>query len=53
MKSLCYDEEALASIEAFFINEGREMTENNRKQALVLEGCDGICEMIMEWHQEW
>ncbi|GKV67866.1 putative competence-damage inducible protein [Sporosarcina sp. NCCP-2716] len=32
------DEEALTSIEAYFERTGRTMTDNNRKQALVLEG---------------
>lgn len=39
-KNLIFDEEALHSIEDFFIKRGRTMTENNKKQALVLEGCD-------------
>lgn len=34
---LVMDEEALASIEAFFARYGRPMTENNKKQALVLK----------------
>lgn len=37
---LVYDEKALETIERFFQNQGRTMTENNRKQALVLEGSD-------------
>lgn len=39
-KQLVFDEEALHSIEDFFSKTGRTMTENNKKQALVLEGCD-------------
>ncbi|MFD3445537.1 competence/damage-inducible protein A [Microbacteriaceae bacterium 4G12] len=35
---LVYDEEALHSIEAYFTRTGRTFTENNKKQALVLEG---------------
>ncbi|RFU61599.1 competence/damage-inducible protein A [Peribacillus glennii] len=37
-KKLVYDEEALHSIQEYFRKTGREMTENNKKQALVLEG---------------
>lgn len=37
-KKLVYDEEAMRSIELFFQTIKRDMTENNRKQALVLEG---------------
>lgn len=37
-KTLIYDEDAMQSIELFFQRINREMTENNRKQALVLEG---------------
>lgn len=37
-RKLVYDEKALNSIEAYFSKTGREMTENNKKQALVLEG---------------
>lgn len=37
-KGLVMDESALASIELFFKRTNRVMTENNRKQALVLEG---------------
>lgn len=37
-KQLVMDETALASIEAYFKRTNRVMTENNRKQALVLEG---------------
>ena len=36
---LVHDEDALAYIESFFIKRNRPMTENNKKQALVLEGC--------------
>ncbi|SEI67919.1 nicotinamide-nucleotide amidase [Bhargavaea ginsengi] len=35
---LVYDDEALVSIRAWFDRMGREMTENNKKQALILEG---------------
>ncbi|MFJ8266446.1 competence/damage-inducible protein A [Peribacillus asahii] len=38
-KQLVFDEEALRSIEDYFSKKGRIMTENNKKQALVLEGC--------------
>ena len=37
-KELVMDEQALASIELYFKRTNRVMTENNRKQALVLEG---------------
>lgn len=37
-KKLAFDEKALASIEQFFRKLNRPMTENNRKQALVIEG---------------
>ncbi|MFC5541183.1 competence/damage-inducible protein A [Ureibacillus suwonensis] len=37
---LVYDENALATIESFFKNQGRTMTENNKKQALVLQGSE-------------
>ncbi|MED1469496.1 competence/damage-inducible protein A [Bacillus salipaludis] len=37
-KELVFDENALESIEAYFKKTNRQMTENNRKQALVLEG---------------
>ncbi|MCM3787505.1 competence/damage-inducible protein A [Domibacillus indicus] len=37
-KTLEYNEEALESIEAYFQKTGRIMTENNKKQALVIEG---------------
>ncbi|MEO4053450.1 competence/damage-inducible protein A [Solibacillus sp. CAU 1738] len=37
---LTFDETALTYIEAFFAKRGRVMTENNKKQALVLAGCD-------------
>jgi nicotinamide-nucleotide amidase len=36
---LVMDQTALLSIEAFFQRVNRPMTENNKKQALVLEGC--------------
>lgn len=39
-KKLVFDEEALHSIESYFQKRGRPMTENNKKQALVLEGCN-------------
>ncbi|MFJ7747740.1 competence/damage-inducible protein A [Peribacillus sp. NPDC097295] len=39
-KKLVFDEDALQSIEAYFQKRGRPMTENNKKQALVLEGCE-------------
>jgi len=37
-KNLVFDQHALASIELYFARTNRVMTENNRKQALVLEG---------------
>ncbi|CAM3706857.1 competence/damage-inducible protein A [Mesobacillus zeae] len=37
---LVLDDEAMVSIEQFFKRANREMTENNRKQALILEGAD-------------
>jgi len=37
-KKLVFDEEALHSIEQYFVRSKRKMTENNKKQALVLEG---------------
>jgi nicotinamide-nucleotide amidase len=37
-KELVIDEHALASIESYFQRTNRVMTENNRKQALVLQG---------------
>ena len=37
---LVYDDAALKSIEDYFSHAGRTMTENNKKQALVLEGCE-------------
>ncbi|MEC1179281.1 competence/damage-inducible protein A [Metasolibacillus meyeri] len=37
---LTFDEIALTYIEGFFERLGRPMTENNRKQALVLAGCE-------------
>lgn len=36
--NLVYNEEAMETIEDYFRRVGRKMTENNRKQALVLEG---------------
>ncbi|WP_226087388.1 competence/damage-inducible protein A [Mesobacillus sp. S13] len=38
-KQLVLDEEAMKSIELYFEKTNRVMTENNRKQALVIEGC--------------
>ena len=38
-RGLVHDEEALSYIEAFFADRAKPMTDNNRKQALVLEGC--------------
>lgn len=38
-KKLVHDQQALLYIEDFFKRMNREMTENNKKQALVLEGC--------------
>ena len=37
-RELVMDEEALRSIEAYYIRTKRTMTENNKKQALVLNG---------------
>ncbi|MBB2478595.1 competence/damage-inducible protein A [Bacillus sp. APMAM] len=37
-KKLVTDQDALTSIEAYFHKVNRQMTENNKKQALVLEG---------------
>lgn len=39
-KELVTDDTALHYIEQFFAKQNRLMTDNNRKQALVLEGCD-------------
>lgn len=39
-KELVFDKTALASIEDYFVKTKRTMTENNKKQALVLEGSD-------------
>lgn len=39
-QKLVFDEEALRSIENYFSKKGRTMTENNKKQALVIDGCD-------------
>lgn len=38
--ALEYDKVAMDSIEAFFERRNRQMTPNNKKQALVLAGCD-------------
>lgn len=35
---LVFDQKALSSIEHFFLSHNRKMTENNKKQALILEG---------------
>lgn len=37
-RSLVHDEDALHSIESYFEKRNRQMTPNNRKQALVIEG---------------
>lgn len=37
---LVYDHYAMQTIEEFFAKQNRVMTENNRKQALVLKGCE-------------
>lgn len=37
-RRLVTDEEALRAIEAYFVRTNRPMTENNKKQALILEG---------------
>jgi nicotinamide-nucleotide amidase len=42
-KELVMDDEALASIEHYFIKTNRVMTENNRKQALVLRDSVVLC----------
>src|SRR5690606_17349133 len=39
-KQLVFDEDALRSIEDYFKKTNRHMTENNKKQALVLEGSE-------------
>lgn len=39
-EELVYDENALALISAYFKRTGREFTENNKKQALVLNGAN-------------
>ncbi|WP_163103309.1 competence/damage-inducible protein A [Peribacillus alkalitolerans] len=39
-RKLVMDEDALVSIKQYFEKTGREMTENNKKQALVLEGSE-------------
>ncbi|MGP7817620.1 competence/damage-inducible protein A [Niallia sp. 01092] len=38
-KNLVFDQEALSSIQQYFDRTNRQMTENNKKQALVLEEC--------------
>lgn len=38
-KKLRMDEKSLAELESFFSRTGRKMTENNRKQAMMPEGC--------------
>ena len=38
-RRLVMDEKSLAEIESFFNRVGRNMTENNRKQAMMPEGC--------------
>lgn len=38
-RKLVFDETALEDIQAYFRKTKRPMTENNRKQALVIEGC--------------
>lgn len=37
---LIFDEVALSYIEQFFAKRGKQVTENNRKQALILKGCE-------------
>ncbi|MFP3361306.1 molybdopterin-binding protein, partial [Planococcus sp. SIMBA_143] len=37
-KQLVYNEEAMKTIQAYYDKTGAPMSENNRKQALVLEG---------------
>lgn len=37
---LVFDEKALETVEQFFKKQGRPLTENNRKQALILEGSE-------------
>ena len=39
-KSLVTDQQAMSSIAAYFEKTGRQLTENNKKQALVLEDAD-------------
>lgn len=39
-RKLVYDEEALESILDYYKRTGRHMTENNRKQALIIEGSE-------------
>lgn len=38
-RGLAMDEESLHTIERYFARTGRKMTENNRKQAMMPEGC--------------
>ncbi len=38
-KELVYHEESFKNIENYFLSRGRTMTENNKKQAMVIEGC--------------
>ncbi|UZJ77103.1 competence/damage-inducible protein A [Fictibacillus sp. KU28468] len=40
VKNLVYDQEAMDHIEMYYKRTGRVMSENNRKQALVLEGSE-------------
>ncbi len=51
-KKLVIDQQALESIELYFKRTSRVMTENNRKQALVIEGIT-FFQMIMEWLLVW
>ncbi|GAA0332374.1 competence/damage-inducible protein A [Bacillus carboniphilus] len=39
-RTLVMDSKALTYIEDYFSKKGRTMTENNKKQALVIEGCE-------------
>ncbi|WP_274361391.1 competence/damage-inducible protein A [Paenibacillus thermotolerans] len=41
-RGLVYDQEALRRIEAYFTERGIVMTENNRRQALMVEGADPL-----------
>lgn len=38
-RELHIDAAAMEQVEEFFVSRGRDMTENNRRQALVIEGC--------------